>query len=463
MTIPGYSVTADMETFLKSGSLTAARTNLGIVQFTDVVSGIVPASGGGTTNFLRADGTWAAPGGGGATNLGYTASTRLLTSDTGTDVTLPIFTATDAGLVSGSGGGTTNYLRADGSWAAPPGIPVGTNLSYTAATRLLASDTGADVTLPIVTSADAGLAPASGGGTTNFLRADGNWAAPPVTDLAYTASTRLLASSTGADVTLPLFTSTDAGLTPSSGGGTTNYLRADGSWAAPPGGAGTTNLSYTAATRVLASDTGTDATLPLATSTDAGLTPASGGGTTNFLRADMTWAAPPAGSSDTLIYNRLTGTYVLTSTVAAQKLFNWSTNGAVQVDTGLWLFRCIFTITGLSATSGNLQFQLVGGGTATIDSVTYHGIGIDNNTPTNAGAQGGSFSYASNSAASIITAGTGTGVGVNVMGFFRCTAAGTIIPSIALVTAAAGTVAAGSCFYARRVTSSTTIAQGTWT
>ena len=61
------------------------------------------------------------------------------------------------------------------------------------------------------------------------------------------------------------------------------------------GGAGT-NLSYTAATRVIASDTGTDATLPLVSSGDAGLAPASGGGTTNFLRADGTWAAPSGGS-----------------------------------------------------------------------------------------------------------------------------------------------------------------------
>lgn len=33
--------------------------------FTDVLKGLVPASGGGTTNFLRADGTFAAPPGGG--------------------------------------------------------------------------------------------------------------------------------------------------------------------------------------------------------------------------------------------------------------------------------------------------------------------------------------------------------------------------------------------------------------
>jgi len=37
---------------------------------------------------------------------------------------------------------------------------------------------------------------------------------------------------------LDLFTSTLKGLTPLSGGGTTNFLRADGTWAAPPGGGG---------------------------------------------------------------------------------------------------------------------------------------------------------------------------------------------------------------------------------
>ena len=115
------------------------------------------------------------------------------------------------------------------------GNATGTDLSYTASTRLLESSTGADVTLPLVTTGDAGLAPASGGGTGNFLRADGTWAVPlGVTNLNYTASTRLLESSTGADVTLPLVTSTDAGLAPASGGGTVNFLRADGSWAKEP-------------------------------------------------------------------------------------------------------------------------------------------------------------------------------------------------------------------------------------
>jgi hypothetical protein len=56
------------------------------------------------------------------------------------------------------------------------------------------------------------------------------------TDLTYDAATRLLSSSSGADVTLPLFASGNAGLTPASGGGTTNFLRADGTWQPAGGG-----------------------------------------------------------------------------------------------------------------------------------------------------------------------------------------------------------------------------------
>lgn len=54
-----------------------------------------------------------------ATNLNYTASTRLLDSSTGSGTTLPLFSATEAGLVGASSGGTVNFLRADGTWADP--------------------------------------------------------------------------------------------------------------------------------------------------------------------------------------------------------------------------------------------------------------------------------------------------------------------------------------------------------
>jgi hypothetical protein len=83
-----------------------------------------------------------------------------------------------------AGGLKGQYLRKasdldyDTDWEDVAQVSVATDLTYTASTRLLESSTGADATLPLVSSSNAGLVPASGGGTTNFLRADGTWAAP---------------------------------------------------------------------------------------------------------------------------------------------------------------------------------------------------------------------------------------------------------------------------------------------
>ena len=45
--------------------------------FNDTTEGVVPASGGGTTNFLRADGTWATPAGGGGSGLTFQEVMRV--------------------------------------------------------------------------------------------------------------------------------------------------------------------------------------------------------------------------------------------------------------------------------------------------------------------------------------------------------------------------------------------------
>lgn len=80
-------------------------------------------------------------------------------------------------------------------------------------------------------------------------------------NLSYTASTRAVAISSGSGFTFPLFTSSDPGLVPGSGGGTTNFLRADGTWASPGGGGSniyTANGTVTdGATRTLTLGTGT--------------------------------------------------------------------------------------------------------------------------------------------------------------------------------------------------------------
>ena len=45
--------------------ITSTQLTADLNAFTSSLQGMAPASGGGTTNFLRADGTWAAAGGGG--------------------------------------------------------------------------------------------------------------------------------------------------------------------------------------------------------------------------------------------------------------------------------------------------------------------------------------------------------------------------------------------------------------
>ena len=81
----------------------------------------------------------------------------------------------------------------------------------------------------------------SGNGTTSqYLRSDGDgtftWATPPDTNTTYS-----------------VFTSTANGLAPLSGGGTSKYLRADGTWVVPPnttysvGNGGLTEINFTSA------------------------------------------------------------------------------------------------------------------------------------------------------------------------------------------------------------------------
>ena len=54
--------------------LTGTQATTLLDTFTSGLKGLAPASGGGTTNFLRADGTWTAPAGG----SGYTYATTAV-------------------------------------------------------------------------------------------------------------------------------------------------------------------------------------------------------------------------------------------------------------------------------------------------------------------------------------------------------------------------------------------------
>ena len=76
--------------------LTGTQTTTLLDVFTSALKGLAPASGGGTTNFLRADGTWAAPASSGITTLNtLTASTQTFaTGTTGADFNIASSTST---------------------------------------------------------------------------------------------------------------------------------------------------------------------------------------------------------------------------------------------------------------------------------------------------------------------------------------------------------------------------------
>jgi hypothetical protein len=92
-------------------ALTGTQATTLLNTFTSVLKGVVPASGGGTSNYLRADGTWTAPPGGGAgiyvdvTASPYSAVATETPDSTTMEATRVAFQAAiDA--VQAAGGGT---------------------------------------------------------------------------------------------------------------------------------------------------------------------------------------------------------------------------------------------------------------------------------------------------------------------------------------------------------------------
>src|SRR5262245_16133979 len=159
------------------GDLSANRT-LSVNAFTTGAAGVVPASGGGTTNFLRADGTWAAPpgGGGSGTVTSVTAGTGLTASPNPITATGTVSLVVPVTIANGGTGATS----AGAALTALGGVPTTRTVSTTAPLSG-GGDLSADRTLSVstFTTGAAGIVPASGGGTSNFLRADGTWASPP--------------------------------------------------------------------------------------------------------------------------------------------------------------------------------------------------------------------------------------------------------------------------------------------
>lgn len=345
--------------------LTGTQATALLDVFTPTLNGLVPYSGGGTANFLRADGTWQPASGGGAVTIGASAADVLTASGNQIDALasgggnllteagdflvqengsrLLLTMATDDGIVFYDGSSAKlTYLAA----TAPLQI-VGINLEHgtsgvAAATYGSATQT-AQVTVDArghVTSATnvtiSGVTPSlhatthqHGGGdevatataAANAIPKAGaggqlaaGWMPALTGDVTTTAgavattignnkvtnaklddmpANTLKGNNTGSpadpiDLTatqatamINTFTSSLKGLTPASGGGTSNYLRADGSWAVPPGtgGGGGTPASS------VVSETAFGQSAAVGTSTD-------------YARGDHTHGSPPALTGD---------------------------------------------------------------------------------------------------------------------------------------------------------------------
>jgi tagatose-1,6-bisphosphate aldolase len=247
--------TADGKLFVKhtDNSVKTIGGNIsGIDDLTDVDTSTVAPTDGQALLWDNANSQWEPGDVVGNTDLTYTASTRLLESSTGTDVTLPeVVAAGDSGLMTGA-----DKTKLDGIDAGAQ-VNVATDLSNTpaASTVDVESSTGTNTTLPAATTTLAGVM--TGADKTKLDGIDAGAEVNVGTDLTYTASTRVLASSTGTDATLPeVVASGDSGLMTGA-----DKAKLDGITAGAEPNVDT-DLTYTASTRLLESSTGTDVTLP---------------------------------------------------------------------------------------------------------------------------------------------------------------------------------------------------------
>lgn len=191
--------------------LTFTQVTASLNVFSSTLKGLVPLSGGGTTTFLRADGTWA------TTLSGLTTNALIIGGSATTAVSL------------GSLGTASTVLHGNASGAPTFGsVALATDVSGTLQAAQFPALTGA------ITTTAGSLATTLGANTV----ANSN-----LTTMAAhtfkgnnTASTGTVLDLTATQLTAELnqFTSLLQGLVPSSSGGSVTFLRADGIWAVPP-------------------------------------------------------------------------------------------------------------------------------------------------------------------------------------------------------------------------------------
>ncbi len=233
------------------------------------------------------------------------------------------------------------------------------------------------------------------------------------------------------------------------------------------GGANTTlsNLGTTAINAQLNLVAGTTTVAPMVLTSGTNLTTAVAGAVEYDGKVFYsTHASTERGVIPSEQFMALTSDYTLTSTTSVQKLFNATTNGEITLSgsTSYW-FECSLYITSMSSTSGNAIFNFLGSGTATLTSISFSMMAIDNSAPaTTTNTISGYRGIVNSPNIHMATAGTGTALTAYLKGIVRINAGGTVIPSIALITAAAAVVNTNSYIKFTPIGSNTVTNVGKW-
>ena len=413
------------------------------------VTGIVLGANGGT-GVANTGSTITVAG-----NLSHAgAFTQTFTATANTALTLPtsgtlISTVTNmaANPVTGTPS-SSNYLRGDGTWATVSASAGGstTQIQYNNAGALAGS---ANLTFDgtTLTGAFSGAHNGTVGATTpstvvaTQLTVNG---ANLNTAISPTGTGTVTISPAGALTINPTAASTinntSIGATTASTGRFTSITATTGTITPATGTASVAPISFTAGTNL--------------TSATAGAFEYDGSSFYSSIAASTRGVMP---TEQIVVLNTA---YTLTSQIAAQKLFNNTTNGAVTLPIGTYQFECSFTVTSLSSSTGSFGFAF--GGAATIGSQAWWAFAIKPTAFTGSNTWQGTYNTAANTTLTIVSAAT-NGAAV-IKGILKITAAGTVIPQISQSTAAAAIVGINSYFKISPITgaSAANITVGNW-
>lgn len=300
----------------------------------------------------------------------------------------------------------------------------------TAATGAIEQLNGTQATtlLDVFTTAFKGVAPASGGGSTNFLRADGTWGVPPGTGAPLASPTF-----TGT-VTTPLIKITSG--VPGVGKVLTSDADGDATWETPAGG-GFTGGTLTS-NLTLAAGTATAATSPLKFQTGA-LNTTPEAGAFEYLTG-VPYFTPTAGKRGIIATDHIStiqSDFTLAAASGVQSCFT-ATHDVITLEASTtYDFEGVYIInTGTTTHTTAMAFALGGG--ATVTSVEY--LATLWSAAANTIATASSNVHVSGVASKVLNA-TSTAVYtiIRFQGIWRQNVAGTVTPQINFSASPTGT------------------------